>query len=411
MHEVKSIQDLLNQIGRDEILLPEFQRGYVWNRDQVRGLMQSFYNAVANRAILGQRAPKEYQGMSPAEYLPEVDEHQPSALRAQSVPMDRALWQPERFLDFLAARRRLLAEAMNEFIAGWLPEKEADPEQHVRALIAAGESETLEFKSSLRWDRREDCVNKALEGVVVKTLAGFLNAAGGTLLIGVDDGGALVGLAADYATLKKQDRDGFELHLQNILARDLGEAASSSFLDRELPRARRAGHLPGHGGAERPRDIRGAQERSNPLPARRQSDPAASRQGGCPVRRAPLGEDDVIRDADHDRRRRGGVALDARTLHEIIRRVVEVAQPERIILFGSAARGEMGPHSDVDLLVIKEVVDRRGLSTRIHRSLYGVEAAVDVVVVTPADVQRYKDAHALIIKPALREGRVVYEAG
>ena len=39
MHEVKSIQDLLNQITRDEILLPEFQRGYVWNSDQVRGLM------------------------------------------------------------------------------------------------------------------------------------------------------------------------------------------------------------------------------------------------------------------------------------------------------------------------------------------------------------------------------------
>ena len=43
MHEVKSIQDLLNQIGRDENLLPEFQRGYVWNRDQVRGLIQSLY--------------------------------------------------------------------------------------------------------------------------------------------------------------------------------------------------------------------------------------------------------------------------------------------------------------------------------------------------------------------------------
>ena len=43
MHEVKSIQDLLNQITRDEILLPEFQRGYVWNSDQVRGLMQSLY--------------------------------------------------------------------------------------------------------------------------------------------------------------------------------------------------------------------------------------------------------------------------------------------------------------------------------------------------------------------------------
>ena len=187
-------------------------------------------NAVANRALLGQPAPKEYRGASPAAYLPEVDEHQPSALRAQSVPMDRTLWQPERFLDFLAARRRLLAEAMNEFIAGWLPEKDADPEQHVRELIAAGESDTLEFKSSLRWDRREDRVNKALEGVVVKTLAGFLNKAGGTLLIGVDDAGAPAGLAADYGTLKKQDRDGFELHLQNLFARDLGEAAAAAFL-------------------------------------------------------------------------------------------------------------------------------------------------------------------------------------
>ena len=187
-------------------------------------------NAVGNRALLGQPAPREYRGTSPAEYLPEVDEHQPSALRAQSIPMDRALWQPERFLDFLATRRRLLAEAMNEFIARWLPEAENDPEQHVRALIAAGESEKLEFKSSLRWDRREERVNKGLEGVVVKTLAGFLNAAGGTLLIGVDDAGAVVGVAADYGTLKKPDRDGFELHLQNVLARDLGEAVASSFL-------------------------------------------------------------------------------------------------------------------------------------------------------------------------------------
>ena len=187
-------------------------------------------NAVANRALLGQPAPREHRGASPAEYLPEVEEFQPGALRAQSVPMDRTLWRPERFLDFLAARRRLLAEAMNEFIAGWLPEKEVDPEQHVRALIAAGETDTLEFKSSLRWDRREDCVNKRLEAVVVKTLAGFLNAAGGTLLIGVDDAGATVGLAADYASLKKPNRDGFELHLQQVIGRDLGEAVSASFL-------------------------------------------------------------------------------------------------------------------------------------------------------------------------------------
>ena len=54
--------------------------------------------------------------------------------------------------------------------------------------------------------------------------------------------------------------------------------------------------------------------------------------------------------------------LDQQTLDDIIRRIVEVAQPEKIILFGSAARGEMNRHSDVDLLVVKEGAHRRSLA-------------------------------------------------
>ena len=102
--------------------------------------------------------------------------------------------------------------------------------------------------------------------------------------------------------------------------------------------------------------------------------------------------------------------LDQEILDDIIRRVVRVAQPEKIILFGSAARGDMGPHSDVDLLIVKEGADTLDLMGDIYMNLHGVGAAVDAVVVTPADVERYKDSHALVIKPALREGRVVYEA-
>lgn len=102
--------------------------------------------------------------------------------------------------------------------------------------------------------------------------------------------------------------------------------------------------------------------------------------------------------------------VDQETLDEIIRRVVEVAAPERIILFGSAARGGMGPHSDVDLLIVKDAPNLRSLTGRIYQRLHGVGAAVDAVMVTPEDVRRYKDSHALVIKPALREGRVVYEA-
>jgi len=106
----------------------------------------------------------------------------------------------------------------------------------------------------------------------------------------------------------------------------------------------------------------------------------------------------------------GNRTLDPKILDDIIRRIVEVAQPEKIILFGSAARSEMGPHSDVDLLIIKAGADALDLMGQIYRNLHGVGAAVDAIVVTPEDVERYKDSHALVIKPALREGKVVYEA-
>jgi predicted nucleotidyltransferase len=97
-------------------------------------------------------------------------------------------------------------------------------------------------------------------------------------------------------------------------------------------------------------------------------------------------------------------------VEEVVRRVVEVASPEKIILFGSAARGEAGRESDVDLLVVKAGADPLDVARRIYRHLFGVGAAVDVVVVTPEDVDRYRDSPALVIKQALTEGKVVYEA-
>jgi predicted nucleotidyltransferase len=98
-------------------------------------------------------------------------------------------------------------------------------------------------------------------------------------------------------------------------------------------------------------------------------------------------------------------------LAEIVRRVVEVAHPDRIILFGSAAREEMNADSDYDLLVIKAgIAHRRRLAQEIYRNLFGVAAPVDVVVVTPEDVAELRDALGSIIAPALREGREIYAA-
>jgi uncharacterized protein len=102
-------------------------------------------------------------------------------------------------------------------------------------------------------------------------------------------------------------------------------------------------------------------------------------------------------------------ALKPRVLSDIVRRVADAARPEKIMLFGSAARGEMGPNSDVDLLVVKRgKFNRRRLTAKIYDQLYGAEAAVDVVIVTPEEVQHYCNAPCLAIFAALREGRVVY---
>jgi predicted nucleotidyltransferase len=109
-------------------------------------------------------------------------------------------------------------------------------------------------------------------------------------------------------------------------------------------------------------------------------------------------------------RRRNG-RPDRKTLADIVRRVVEAAQPDKIVLFGSAARGEMGPDSDIDLLVIKGgTFNRWRLTTAIYRDLRGKAAPVDVVVVTPDEVARYGDSPYLVISPALREGKVIYGA-
>jgi hypothetical protein len=92
----------------------------------------------------------------------------------------------------------------------------------LRAFIARGESVNLEFKSSFRWDLKEKKVNRALEAVVLKTLAGYMNSNGGTLLIGVADDGSVTGLEHDYPTLRKPNRDGFEQVLMTAIATKLG---------------------------------------------------------------------------------------------------------------------------------------------------------------------------------------------
>jgi Putative DNA-binding domain len=99
----------------------------------------------------------------------------------------------------------------------------AELNKDLPSIIRQGEGPLVEFKSTLRWDMQEDRINRGLEQVVLKTLAGFFNSyIGGTLLIGVADNGELVGLEKDYQTLKKPNQDGFEQALMTVISTNLG---------------------------------------------------------------------------------------------------------------------------------------------------------------------------------------------
>lgn len=89
-------------------------------------------------------------------------------------------------------------------------------------LIEKGEGLFVEFKETMRYDVRKGEISKELEKVIAKTIVGFLNANGGTLLIGVNDDRKIIGLENDYKTLPKKNRDGFENHISMIIKTMIG---------------------------------------------------------------------------------------------------------------------------------------------------------------------------------------------
>jgi predicted nucleotidyltransferase len=95
---------------------------------------------------------------------------------------------------------------------------------------------------------------------------------------------------------------------------------------------------------------------------------------------------------------------------EITQRIVQTSHPEKIILFGSYARGNFGADSDLDLLIIVPGIKHpRQESIRVRRALRGMLAPVDIVVATPEQITRLGNVSGLIYRAALSEGKVLYE--
>jgi len=97
-------------------------------------------------------------------------------------------------------------------------------------------------------------------------------------------------------------------------------------------------------------------------------------------------------------------------LSEIIKRIVDEIDPEKIILFGSRAVGGSQKYSDYDICVLKkEIKDKRETIRRIYRKLLGVGVAVDVIVETTDRFEELKDKWFLIYSEIAKRGKVVYE--
>lgn len=210
-----------------------FPRAYLARMGYSASDQRRIINEVANRAFLTQKANRAISSAAPSKYLAEID---PKTLQAQSVTMDRELWEGENFELFLAERRKLLARAMNEYLDSLVPPEAKTHERshELVELIKQDESVRLEFKGSLRYDQRTRSVNKDLEKAVAKSIAGLLNSkTGGVLLIGVQDHNGpdgmkeVFGLENDYKLLGRDaGRDEFELKLNEIIANVLGAAVT-----------------------------------------------------------------------------------------------------------------------------------------------------------------------------------------
>jgi len=100
---------------------------------------------------------------------------------------------------------------------------------------------------------------------------------------------------------------------------------------------------------------------------------------------------------------------DAEVIERLLQEIVRIAKPLKVILFGSAARGEMTEDSDIDVLVvIPEGVHRRRTAQKLYREIVGLGVPFEVVVATTKDLEEHGKNPGLIYKSVLQEGKEIY---
>lgn len=155
--------------------------------------------------------------------LPRLARQKPRVLEQHCIPDDPALWQSQQFDSFLSARRERIAAAINTLMQSLQAAFGSTKRfRTIGELIAAGESASVEFKSTLQFNVRKEGKDPELAQEVIKTIAAFLNAEGGVLLIGVEDNGNIYGIERDLAFVQGKNLDGFERALRDTIRDRIG---------------------------------------------------------------------------------------------------------------------------------------------------------------------------------------------
>ena len=191
---------------------------------------------ITNRAILTQTENRTKSDTAAFDYLSGILHKFPDALRCQCIPEDTNLWHMDRFEEFLEARRKILAEELNSFLSAITTSNLDEGVIEIDELIAEGEHNGLEFKSTLRWDLNRSELSKDREQDILKAISAFNNGEGGTLIIGVDDDQNVLGLDLDYSTFGEGDKDDFELYLRSLINRTWGVEFATTSISIDFPR-------------------------------------------------------------------------------------------------------------------------------------------------------------------------------
>lgn len=193
-------------------------------------------NSIVNITFVSDHLNKrKIRAKAPSNYIGDFQDENPrinSALNSHFIDLYGFGIESDDYGTFLQARAKRIFTALKSRID--LDHKEPELEE-AHSLILGGESDSVEFKSSLRFDIRMKTVNKKLEYVIAKTIAAFMNSEGGDLFVGIDDNQNSLGLSDDISTLSKNSIDGFELHLVEVIKKYIG-AGSSSHIKISFPK-------------------------------------------------------------------------------------------------------------------------------------------------------------------------------